>query len=62
MQYIVLYTDNSERKLSRAGLRVLGLQLTILPAWLVNFVAAYGLARSTVAYDGGLGAYFSVSF
>jgi len=40
---------------SRAGLRVL--RLTFLPAWLTNFVAAYGLASSTAAYDGGLGVY-----
>jgi len=28
------------------------------PAWLRNFVAACGLARSTAAYDGGFGAYW----
>jgi len=55
-QYVVHYTDNSgRRKLSRASLRVL--RLTILPAWLMNFVAAYGLAHSTAAYDGNLRVY-----
>jgi len=30
----------------------MGLTVTILPAWLTNFVAAYGLARSMAAYGG----------
>jgi len=42
-----------EKALSCAGLRVL--PLTFLPAWLRNFVAVWGLARSTAAYDGGFG-------
>jgi len=42
----------TEEALSCAGLRVL--RLTFSPAWLRNFVAACGLARSTAAY-GGLG-------
>jgi len=54
-QYIVHYTDNSgRRKLSRACCLWVS-RLTILPAWLTNFVVAYGLARSTSAYDGGFG-------
>jgi len=44
-----------EKALSRAGLR--DLRLTFSPAWLRNFVAACGLARSTAAYDGGFGVY-----
>jgi len=39
-----------EKALSCAGLR--DLQRTFSPAWLRNFVAAYGLARSTAAYGG----------
>jgi len=42
-----------EKAVSCAGLRVL--RLTFSPAWLRNFVAACGLARSTAAYDGGFG-------
>jgi len=45
---IVHYTDNSGRR--KLSLRVL--RLTILPAWLTNFKAAYGLARSMTAYGG----------
>ena len=44
-----------EKALSCAGLR--HLQLTLSPAWLRDFVAACGLARSTAAYDGGFGVY-----
>jgi len=51
----VLPDNSARRKLSRTGLRVLS--LTILPAWLTNFLLAYGLARSTAAYEGGLGVY-----
>jgi len=36
---------------SHAGLR--DLRLTFSSAWLKNFVAACGLARSTATYDGG---------
>jgi len=58
--YVVHNSDNSgRRRLSRTGLRVL--RLTILLAWLTNFVAAYGLARSTAAYGGGLGVYYSIA-
>jgi len=39
-----------EKALSRAGLH--DLRLTFSPAWLRNFVAACGLARSTAAYGG----------
>ena len=39
-----------EKAFSCAGLHVLW--LTFSPAWLRNFVAACGLARSTVAYGG----------
>jgi len=42
-----------ENALSCAGLR--DLRLTLSPAWLRNFVAAYGLAHSMAAYDGGFG-------
>jgi len=42
-----------EKTLNCAGLR--DLRLTLSPAWLRNCVAAYGLARSTAAYDGGFG-------
>ena len=44
-----------EKALSCAGLR--DLRLTFSTAWLRNFVAACGLARSTAAYDGGFGVY-----
>jgi len=37
-------------RLSCASLR--NLRLTFSPAWLRNFVAACGLARSTAAYGG----------
>jgi len=39
-----------EKALSHAGLR--DLWLTFSPAWLKNFVAACGLARSTATYSG----------
>jgi len=39
-----------EKALSRAGLR--NLRLTFSPAWLRNFVAAWGLASTTAAYSG----------
>jgi len=39
-----------DKALSCAGLR--DLRLTFSPAWLRNFVAACGLARSTAAYGG----------
>jgi len=48
-----------EKALIRAGLR--DLRLTFSPAWLRNFVAACGLARSTAAYDGGFGVYLSLT-
>ena len=48
-----------EKALSCAGLR--DLRLTFSPAWLRNFVAACGLARSTAAYDGDFGVYVTIS-
>jgi len=42
-----------EKALSRGSLR--DLWLTFSPAWLRNFVAACGLARSTAASHGGFG-------
>jgi len=39
-----------EKALSRGGLH--NLRLKFSPAWLRNFVAACGLARSTAAYGG----------
>jgi len=35
-----------------------GLLLTFLTAWLKNFVATYGSACSTAAYDSSSGVYF----